>query len=27
VPVRMVAEALGAKVNWDPKTKSVHIQK
>jgi len=25
VPVRLVAEALGAKVNWDPKTKSVHI--
>lgn len=25
VPVRMVAEALGATVNWDPKTKSVHI--
>lgn len=27
VPVRVVAEALGAKVTWDPKTKSVHIEK
>lgn len=27
VPVRMVAEALGAKVTWDARTKSVHIEK
>lgn len=27
VPVRMVAEALGAKVEWEARTKSVHIQK
>ncbi|GAB7387340.1 hypothetical protein BSNK01_11760 [Bacillaceae bacterium] len=27
VPIRMVGEALGATVKWDPQTRSVHIEK